>query len=74
MSTDNTPTEDVQYVAQIKIEKITKPLTSRSQMHMPASQQPKRERSEVTQMTIKASSFESLKRRLGGHIDLIEED
>lgn len=57
----------VHYVASLKIEKVDKD-------QRPLGQNgPKRDTTEVTQMVIKGDTLESLIRKLGAHIAIIEE-
>lgn len=61
------------YVAQLKIEKVEK-VDLRVSLQSSIPSEPKREISEVTQLTIKGDTLESLVLKLGKHIQIIEED
>jgi hypothetical protein len=67
------PNPAVQYIAQLKIEKKTMP-TGGPRMGQPASQQPKRDIAEISQLTIKAATMEKLVEKLQKHVAIIEED
>lgn len=58
------------YVAQLKIERVDK-VENRDRQSASGD---KRDISEVTQLTIKADSLESLVEKLGKHVAIIEED
>lgn len=58
----------VHYVAQLKIEKIEKP-----EMSSRPTQGDQRDKSEVTQLSIKADDLPTLVTKLGAHIAIISE-
>lgn len=70
---DQDSTEDT-YVASVKVSKIVKRDAKGQPVVRQATPAKERRIIEVTQLTIKARSLESLVKRLGAHLELIEED
>lgn len=61
------------YVAQLKIERVDRTEPAQRQIHQ-VPPEPKREVSEVTLLTVKATTLDALTEKLGKHIAIIEED
>ena len=59
------------FVAQLKVEKIERP--DRGTVHRAPDQMPDRDKTEVTQLTIKADTLPELITKLGKHIEIISE-
>ena len=60
------------FVASLKVEKVDRPEPVGSR-HPDARQIPERDKTEVTQLTIKADTLAELITKLGKHIEIISE-
>lgn len=67
MESEVTNEPEVEYLAELKIERIERPVRGTG------PQPPKRERTEVTKLIVKANTLSRLVDRLGKHIEIIEE-